>query len=169
MKRTEMRKGIGFAGKLQTLARQTEYLVELQKVIEGKYQCRATHRETVLVREKAGQTETVWTGYVEIFDLKGHKKAKVCYAWQPIDTRGIQTFTVLANTVIDSPHRAVQAAIFVGAQKPMRKGPADLDILKKQIEAGQKALYQAEVNIEDLDSIIHASQEAREQRRKSEG
>jgi hypothetical protein len=145
------------------LARQTEYLVELQKVIENKYQCRAAHRETVLVREKAGQNETVWTGYVEIFDLKGHKKAKVCYAWQPIDIRGIQTFTVLGNTVIDSPHRAVQAAIFVGAQRPMRKGTVDVDLLKRQIEAGQKALYHADVNIEDLDSIVHASQEVREQ------
>jgi len=156
-----MQKGIGFAGDLWTLARQTEYLVELQKLVEKKHQCEATYRETVFVKEKAGQIETVWTGYVEIFDLKGHKKANVCYAWQQIDTRDIQTFTILANTVIDSPHRAVQAAIFVGAQRPMRKGPVDLEVLKKQIEEGQKALYQAEVNVEDLDSIIQASQEVR--------
>jgi hypothetical protein len=153
------------------MARQIEYLVELQKVIERKYRCSATHLATVLVEEKVGQNnETVWRGFVEIFDLDGHLNANVCYAWQRIGTGGIRIFTVLGSAVIDSPNRAIQAAIFVDAEKPAGKAPAGIKLLKEQVDAGKKALYEAEIHIEDLDAIIHASQWLREkgQRRQPE-
>jgi hypothetical protein len=148
------------------MARQTEYLVELQKVIERKYHCSATHRETVLVEEKAGGTESVWGGFVEIFDLSGHEEAKVCYAWQHVHTGRIRTFTVLGSGVIDSPNRAIQAAIFVDAEKPVGRAAADITLLKEQIEAGKKALYEAEMHVEDLDAIIQKSRWLRENRQR---
>jgi len=148
------------------MASQTEYLVELQKVIEKKYRCSATHRETVFVEEKVGHNETVWSGFVEIFNLTGHREAKACYAWQHIGTRGIRTFTVLGSTVIDSPNRAIQAAIFVDAEKPVGKFSADLKLLEERIEAGKKALYEAEMHVEDLDAIVQASQWLREKRQR---
>ena len=147
------------------MARQNEYLVELQKVIERKYQCSATHRETVLVEEKAGQNETVWNGFVEIFNLSGHKETNVCYAWQRIGIGGIRTFTVLGSAVIDSPNRAVQAAIFVDAEKPVEKH-VDIKILKEKIDAGKRALYEAEMNVEDADAIIRASRWLQENRQR---
>jgi hypothetical protein len=140
------------------MARQIEYLVELQKVIERKYLCSATHLATVLVEEKAGQSETVWRGFVEIFDVDGHRGATVCYAWQRIGNGGIRIFTVLGSAVIDSPNRAIQAAIFVDAEKPAGKSAAGIKLLKEQIGAGKKALYEAEVQVEDLDAIIQTSQ-----------
>jgi hypothetical protein len=146
------------------MARQSEYLVELQKVIERKYHCSATHFETVFVEEKAGGTETVWSGFVEIFDLRGHDDATICYAWQRIETSGIRTFAVLGSSVIDSPNRAIQAAIFVDAEKPAGKAAADLKLLKERIEAGKKALYEAEMNVDDLDAIIQKSRWLRENR-----
>lgn len=148
------------------MARQIEYLVELQKVIERKYHCSATHCETVFVEEKAAGIETVWSGFVEIFDLRGHDYANVCYAWQSIRTTGIRTFSVLGSTVIDSPNRAIQAAIFVDAEKPVGKAAANLELLKEQIEAGKRALYEAEMHVEDLDAIIQTSRWLRENRQR---
>lgn len=150
------------------MARQVEYLVELQKVIERKYLCSATHRETVLVEEKAGGTETVWNGFVEIFDLSGRKDAKICYAWQRISTSGIRTFTVLGSSVIDSPNRAIQAAIFVDAEKPDGKLGTDIRLLQERIDAGKKALYEVEMHVEDLDAIIQASRWLQENRQRGQ-
>src|SRR5215469_10011963 len=148
------------------MAKQIEYLVELQKVIERKYHCSATHRETVLVEEKAAGNETVWNGFVEIFNLTGHNHADVCYAWQHVHTGRIRTFTVLGSGVIDSPNRAIQAAIFVDAEKPVGKAAADLKLLRERIEAGKRALYEAEIHVEDLDAIIQASRWLRENRQR---
>jgi len=149
------------------MARQIEYLVELKKVIERKYHCSATYRKTVLVEEKAAGNETVWNGFVEIFDLRGpNEDARVCYAWQHVHTGRIRTFTVLSSSVIDSPNRAIQAAIFVDAEKPAGKAAADLKLLKERIEAGKKALYEAELNVEDLNAIIRTSRWLRENRQR---
>lgn len=146
------------------MARQIEYLVELQKVIERKYLCSATHLATVLVEEKVGQNnETVWRGFVEIFDIDHHRGATVCYAWQRIGNGGLRIFTVLGSAVIDSPNRAIQAAIFVDAEKPAGKSATDIKLLKEQIDAGKKALYEADVKVEDLDAIIQTSQWLRDQ------
>ena len=146
------------------MGRQTEYLVELKTVIEQKYRCKATHRETVFVQEKTKKNETVWNGYVEIFDLTGHEEAKTCYAWQNIAPNDIKIFAVLGSHLVDSPQRAIQAAIFVDAQPAASKFAGDLETLKKRIEAGKKALYESELLAEDLDAAIQASQNKREYR-----
>lgn len=148
------------------MARQSEYLGELKKAIDLKYQCQATHKETVFVREKTEKDETVWSGYVETFDLAGHPKAGRCYAWQHIESKGIKIFTILENQWIDSPHRAIQAAIFVGAQPTIGEMVNNLELLQKRIEAAKKALYEAEIKAEDLDAIIQASERGQEQRLK---
>ena len=144
--------------------RQAEYLVELKTVIEQKYCCKAIHRETVFVQEKTTKNEAVWNGYVEFFDLTGHKDARTCYAWQHIEANDIKIFTVLGSGLIDSPQRAIQAAIFVGAQRPASTLADDIELLKKRIEAGKKALYESELVAEDLEATIQASKNERASR-----
>lgn len=67
----------------------SESLGLLQKAIEEKHQCDAIYRETIHVHEKL-DTQTIWEGEVEVFDLKGHPEADKCYAW---------SYLVLAPTV----------------------------------------------------------------------
>jgi hypothetical protein len=116
------------------MARQDEYLAELQTAIEGKHQCKPVHRETVFVHEKTDGNKTVWKGYVEIFDLRGHKEAHLCYAWRHVEGNGVKIFAILGNHVIHSAQRAIQAAIFVDAQPPNYKFAKDLEILDRRIE-----------------------------------
>ncbi|HTV62330.1 MAG TPA: hypothetical protein VMH30_07155 [Verrucomicrobiae bacterium] len=99
------------------MSSKSNHLLALQAAIQLKHQCRPVHRESVFVHETAGAQETVWKGNVEVFDLTGHKVAKICYAWQHIQDDGdVKIFTILGNHFIDSPNRAVQAAILMDKQ-----------------------------------------------------
>ncbi len=99
------------------MSSKSNHLLALQAAIQLKHQCRPVHRESVFVHETAGAKETIWMGTVEVFDLSGHKEAKICYAWQHVQDDGeVRIFTVLGNQFIDSANRAVQAAIFMDKQ-----------------------------------------------------
>jgi len=96
---------------------ESDHLLALQAAIQLKHRCWPVHRESVFVHETTEARETVWMGTVEVFDLRGHKEAKTCYAWQHNKGDGdTKIFTVLGNQLIDSPKRAVQAAIFLDQQ-----------------------------------------------------
>jgi hypothetical protein len=56
------------------------YLDELRDAIQAMHGAKATHRESVPVKE-VFQGKTVWDGIVEVFDLHGHPKANTAYAW----------------------------------------------------------------------------------------
>ena len=99
------------------MAKNDFYLKVLESAIFIKHECKATHRETVFVQETTPDNETVWTGYVEVFDLAWHETATMCYAWIHIsENEPAKIFALPRNQVIDSPRRAVQAAIFSDAQ-----------------------------------------------------
>ncbi len=107
------------------MSKKTGYLRALHGAILIQHGCVPVYKKTVFVHEKLGQ-KTVWKGRVEVFDLLGHKQAKTCYAWQTIkDGAGEKIFTVLGNTLIDSPQKAVQAAIFMDTQ-PIASPPPPL-------------------------------------------
>ena len=98
-----------------------DYLETLQTTILLRYNCKAIHRETAFVQEKTGNA-IVWEGNVEVFDLKGHKSAKECYAWTDSPKSGrLKVVTVLGSHLIDSAPKAVQAAIFTDVQRPGAK------------------------------------------------
>lgn len=114
------------------MSRKADYIDALESVILVKHKCMPTHRETIFVRAETEDKETVWEGEVETFDLTGHKEAKRCYAWRYTDGRGgVKIFAVLENQFIDSAKRAVQAAIFMDAQPPVRKCSEEMELLKK--------------------------------------
>jgi hypothetical protein len=131
----------------------TGYLAEIQNIIEQRYGCRAVYRETVFVEEKTGHNEPIWFGDVEVFDLDGRAGSDRCYAWQSMED-GMRIVAILHNRLVDSPARAVQAAIFMGIQRPTVQFTYDLASLKGRIEKGKSALDGVAIKAKDLEDIV---------------
>ena len=90
-----------------------KYLKAIQKAIKKLYGCGSKHLESVPITEKTGDI-VVWSGIVEVFELKNHPKAQICYGWgHHTDTKNIKSryVTVLGIPPIDSPITAVRASI----------------------------------------------------------
>jgi len=106
----------------ESLASKMEYTAQLKDAILRLHGCESEYagREEVI---ETFQGETVCTGYVEIFRLIDHPKAKRCYAWSrligedDIDRRFV---AVLELPPVNSPETAVQAAV-VAEIKDARK------------------------------------------------
>jgi len=90
----------------------SDYLAEIQAVFLKLHGCDATYVESVSVVEEF-QGKPIWEGDVEVFDLKGHPKARRGYGWGYVTTEsgGRRYFTVLELPPVDSPQTAVKAAI----------------------------------------------------------
>lgn len=83
-----------------------------------KHHCEATHVESLFVREVLNDSQLIWEGDVEVFELTGHNRSHLCYAWGHCDATGIKFTTVLGNFFINSAQKAVQSALFIGAEHP---------------------------------------------------
>jgi hypothetical protein len=89
----------------------------LRDAIQRLHGCQSHHVESVAVTETF-RGKTVWQGTVEVFDLVGHPKASRCYAWShQTDAGGEKFYAVLALPPVDSPRKAVQAAVAADARK----------------------------------------------------
>ena len=86
------------------------YIGELKKAILDLHGCEADHVETVPVKE-VFQGQAVWQGEVEVFNIRGHPKAKRAYAWSHETEKGKRYVAVLELPPVDSPQSAVRAAI----------------------------------------------------------
>jgi hypothetical protein len=98
---------------LNAVVNKNDYLARLQVAIEHLHDCGANYRETVPV-EEVFEGRTIWKGEVEVFDLYGHDKAKVCYGWshrEGRDDKGERFVTVLQIPPVISPETAVKVAI----------------------------------------------------------
>ncbi|MBC7932758.1 MAG: hypothetical protein H7Z38_19525 [Rubrivivax sp.] len=83
---------------------------KLRDVILRLHGCAAYHAETVPVKE-VFQGQTLWEGEVEVFNIRGHPKARRCYAWSH-ETDGERRYVaVLELPPVDSAQTAVRAAI----------------------------------------------------------
>jgi len=91
---------------------ETAYLNSLRKAVFDLHGTDSTWIKSVEVKELSGDT-VVWEGSVELFNLKNHATADVAYAWShPIEGSTKHKFyVVLAMPPIDSPVKAVRAAI----------------------------------------------------------
>jgi len=85
----------------------SERIRKLGEAIETTHECNAVHVGTEIVVEFF-RDSVAWNGLVEIFDLKGHPKAKRCYAWSYPVTDDTQCVTVLEIAPIDSAESAVR-------------------------------------------------------------
>ena len=89
------------------------YIDDLKTIIHKLHGAKATHRESVPVKE-VWNGQTIWEGIVEVFDLRGHPDANTAYAWShetddPV--RPQRHVTVLHVPPVVSPITAVRAAI----------------------------------------------------------
>jgi hypothetical protein len=90
---------------------------KLEQVIWNLHKAKATHRESVPVLEEF-QDQVVWDGVVEVFDLAGHPKTGMAYAWShESDSGGRRYVTVLHLPPVDSPKKAVQASIIAESKQ----------------------------------------------------
>ena len=133
------------------ISKAVEHLNTLEAAILIRHKCKPTHRETVFIREKTWQNETIWSGDVEVFDLAGHDEAKTCYAWRHVDGRGgVKIFVLLANQFVDSPRKAIQAALFMDVQPPTCKFTKDFEMLKNQLDECRRIINKIGRQTEDL-------------------
>lgn len=89
------------------------YIEAIQDAIRRLHGCGSRHVESVAVREEF-RGQTVWSGTVEVFELIGHPRARVCYAWghrADKDDEQSRYVTVLKLPPVDSPIAAVRASI----------------------------------------------------------
>jgi len=96
-----------------------EYIERLQGVIYHLHKCNATWVESAPVHE-VFRGETVWKGFVEVFTLSGHPKAKKAYAWshpEGKDDIGERFVAVLEIPPVESPVTAVRASIVADTKK----------------------------------------------------
>ncbi|HEY6188674.1 MAG TPA: hypothetical protein VIW80_13540 [Pyrinomonadaceae bacterium] len=92
------------------------YIDELKEAIRRLHGCKADHVETVPIKE-VFQGQTVWEGDVEVFNIRGHPKAKRAYAWSHETDRGKRYVAVLELPPVDSAQKAVKAAIVEEAKR----------------------------------------------------
>lgn len=88
----------------------SERIESLRRLVERAYSCKARHSASTPVLETFNG-ETVWEGVVETFDLDGYATASRCYAFQFIQNDKPEIKTVLGVAGIDSPLKALRAAI----------------------------------------------------------
>lgn len=90
----------------------SDYIAELKAVFLKLHNVDAEYVETVPVVEE-WQGETIWSGDVEVFDIRGHPKASRGYGWgyTTSESGGRRYFTVLELPPVDSPQTAVKIAI----------------------------------------------------------
>jgi len=89
---------------------------EIQQAVELSAECPAAFIETVAVVEMFG-SKVAWEGVVDVFDLKGHPKAKRAYGWAYRDGTENRFVAVLEIPPVDSANTAVRLAIAQKAQK----------------------------------------------------
>jgi hypothetical protein len=84
----------------------------LQEAVESLYGCKAEYSKSVRVIEEF-EGDRAWEGDVYVFALEGHPTAQKAYAWSvPVPGSERQRFyAVLHEGPVDSPERAVRAAI----------------------------------------------------------
>jgi len=88
------------------------YIERLQMVIHHLHGADSTWMESVPVHE-IFRGETIWKGVVQVFELRGHPKAKRCYGWHHLsgkDDRDERFVTVLEIPPVTSPETAVKVA-----------------------------------------------------------
>jgi hypothetical protein len=95
------------------VANKQDYLAQVQVAVSQLHNCGAIYVKTVPVHE-VFRGETVWQEDVEVFDLRGHPKAKRAYAWSHLDGKHdewTRFVAVLEIPSVESAETAVRAQI----------------------------------------------------------
>ncbi len=89
---------------------------ELREAIHAMHGCESRYVRSVPVREVFNDL-VAWEGFVEVFNLIDHPKAKRCYAWSFQDGNHTRSVAVLELPPVDSPETAVKIAIAAKARE----------------------------------------------------
>jgi hypothetical protein len=138
------------------MPKQPDYFDSLEAAIAIGHKCQSVHRATVFVHERTEYGLTIWKGDVEVFDLKEHPTAKICYAWKHSEGSWSRIFTILGNQLVHSAQRAVQAMICTD-QHPVKLIPPlanGLELLRQQMEQTKKIIRETEIKSEDLEICV---------------
>ncbi len=87
-----------------------DVIARLEAAIMQLHGCSAIWHKTVPVHEVL-RDQTVWKGDVEVFNLKGHPKAKRCYGWSQCNVKNDEAerfVIVLEITPVESASTALQ-------------------------------------------------------------
>lgn len=106
------------------MANKWDYIARIEAGIMQLHGCGAIWHKTVAVHEVI-RGQTVWKGEVQVFNLKGHSKAKRAYVWSYRDgkTDGNERFvTVLEIPPVESALTAVYQHCR-GRRKERKKAP----------------------------------------------
>jgi hypothetical protein len=145
-------------------AAKDDYLDNLKAAILIEHRCTPTHRGTRFVQETTSNGDTVWEGNVEVFSLLSHGQFKTCYAWQHTDDKGkLKIFAVQESQFIDSPARAVQAALFMDAQPPVAPFLKSFEALKLSLAECKNRIRKIAMTIENLDATIQTVRQTGEE------
>lgn len=132
-----------------------DYLDKLRAAILIEHRSTSTHQGTRFVQETTSTGDTVWEGDVEVFSLSSHGESKTCYAWQYTDDNGkLKIFAVQESQVIDSPSRAVQAALFMDAQPPLATLSKNFEIVNQLLTECKNRIRKIAKTVENLDATI---------------
>jgi hypothetical protein len=94
------------------------YLTQLQAAIQQLHNCDSRHLETVEVTETF-QGKVIWHGKVEVFEIREHPKARVCYAWKykEKESKTERIAAIPGLRLIRSPADAVKTFIMAENRK----------------------------------------------------
>lgn len=153
-------RGMHFAEALSKhMPHQSDYFDSLEAAITIGHRCQCVHRATAFVHERTEYGLTIWKGNVEVFDLKEHPAARICYAWRHTDGDRSKIFTILGNKLVNSAQRAVQAMICAD-QQPVKLIPPlanGLELLRQQMEQTRRTIREIEIKSEDLEASVETS------------
>lgn len=139
-----------------------DYIEQLKAAILIEHKSTPTHKGTYFVQETTLDGETVWEGHVEVFRISGHSQAKTCYAWQHAVGKGkVKIFVVLENQFVDSPSRAVQAALFMGAQPPIDPVSRNVDSLKRLLVDCKNRVRKIAMTVDHLGATVQPARQTR--------
>jgi hypothetical protein len=94
-----------------------EYVEKLRHAIRTTHGCDSVYVRTARVRE-VSQGRIVRELAVMVFEVKGHPKARQCYAWSDTDDAGAEHFTVVLELPpVDSPEKAIKVVLTPEAEK----------------------------------------------------
>ena len=96
------------------------HVERLRQAIRDLHGLDSEYLESVSVHE-IFQGKTVWQGTVDVFRVREHPQATHAYAWSyKADNGEIRHVAVLGVPPIDSPQKAVQAAVMAHIEKQRR-------------------------------------------------
>ena len=91
-----------------------DYIERMKQVIFHLHKSVSKHVESIFV-EETYHGETLWRGYVEVFELTDHSKAKRCYGWTYGEPEEFITILELP------PVTDAQSAVKVGVSYQIKK------------------------------------------------